>query len=173
MSAPESAKTTVALIPSKKQPFAFLFNRTRELARDRQKGAVNSTVVYTTFGNYVSSGSGIVSNIILSPPTTPITQPKILGVNVKTLLVGTAVTPITQTQRNTRRVTILASAANKGTIWIVGGPSGLTGFGFPLAAGAAKDLGAPTMTDMTLNLTNVYVTGTDVSDTIYISEEYI
>lgn len=173
MSAPESAKTNVALIPSTKTPFIFEFERQREFTWERQKPTTTPAVVYTTISSYVSSGSSIPSTTVVPIPQTPIVQPKILSVSTKLLAVGTTVTPLSGTQRNTRRVTILASSANTGTIWIVGGPSGTAGFGFPLVAGAAKDLGQPEMTDATLNLTNIYVVGTDPADTVYVSEEYV
>lgn len=88
-----------------------------------------------------------------------------------TISVGKTVTPLNKTSLFVRRVTVLAASANVGTIWIVSTSGGVAGQGFPLVAGAAKDFGFPTLTDKLIDLSTIFVVGTDAADSVNIAAE--
>lgn len=186
MSSNEQAKTSVAFVPPSTSKVITLSSRERTRERVRPRQNPSPQVVYTTQAAATSSLSMFsavpttltFSNTALTAGVpnvipAPVTQtPKTLLVNTKVLPVGLISTQVSTQQRNTRRVTILADPNNAGTLWISSVQNSPAGVGFPLAAGAAKDFGSPNMTDVMLNLTTMYLVGTDAGDKAEIAEEY-
>lgn len=104
-------------------------------------------------------------------PVTPV-EVKPLVTAELTILVGTTSKPLTTGSFIVARVTILAATANAGVIWISSALGSGAGVGFPLVAGAAKDYGDPT-SEKGVDLSTIFVIGTNPTDTIHLSYEKI
>lgn len=84
------------------------------------------------------------------------------------LAVGLTSTPCAKTSIVVAALTIQANAANLGTIWLTGGQGQPAGQGFPLAPGAGILLGDVMLRDKVIDLSSVFVIGTDPADSINI-----
>jgi hypothetical protein len=110
---------------------------------------------------------------IITPPKSTLnltTSATLLSVDGYNLAVGLTSTPLKTTAFNVKRVTILAASTNTGTLYISGSKNQSSGQGFPLVAGAAKDIGLTTDTK-DLDLSSVFLIGTNASDQAFIEYE--
>jgi hypothetical protein len=184
----EVKKTTVVALPPYEANVVTRFQRTRTRERVTLPANLSGAVVYltsfaalqqtpptfTVTAPTLTQGEGTpVAQLGQTQPQAQPTQaPKIqLQIQTYKLTVGTNSTPVSTTVTQARRVTILADSNNTGVIWISTAVNTPAGQGFPLIAGAAKDFGAPEMTDKYVNPSNLYVVGTASTDTIEVAIE--
>ncbi len=124
-------------------------------------------------GGVNPTGIGIVNPQTITPPsstTNPTTSATVLGIDAYALAVGLASTPLRTTAFNVKRATVLAASANIGTLWLSGGKGQPAGQGFPLVAGAAKDIGLPNDVK-DVDLSAEFLIGTDAADKAFIEYE--
>lgn len=103
--------------------------------------------------------------------TTPVTAANILHEGDGEVECGLQSTPLMATSFGVQDVTILADDSNLGTIWVSGQFQQPAGAGFPLKAGASIGkgvLGSGKLVD----LSTVFIIGTDAADKVYIEYEY-
>jgi hypothetical protein len=180
MSFPEQAKTTVRAEPPKEADVLKSFERRRTRERNRNINQFRAiynlslaTPFYTTALSAALSSASFTPVVTPSPPTPPEAPPENkLAIRTLPILVGTKPTKLPIAQRAIRRMTILASPQNAGTIWIVMNPNAPAGSGFPLIAGAAKDFGHPAMNDKQLDPSEIVLIGEDPNDRVYLAYEF-
>lgn len=103
--------------------------------------------------------------------TLPPIPPPTIRIFPLDITVGTKSQPLYANSLLVRMVTILADSANSGTIFISSALNTPSGTGFPLVAGAAKDLGTPNLIDKLIDLSTIFVIGTNSADKIHILAE--
>src|SRR5712692_244839 len=117
---------------------------------------INQPGTITPEQQAIQSGSGI-------PPPTPLLR--ILPILISP---GKSSKPLQNTSTLVKAVTLLANTANIGTIWITTGQNQPAGVSFPLVAGAALTLGDITAKIPNLDLSTIFVIGTDAADQVFI-----
>jgi len=147
-------------------PFGFVFAPDPVPPFVLIANAVSLSSVYAT-GSTTDLGAVALPQQVQNLTTPPDTFQVATGA----LSVGTTSTPLSPQSFQVKRITILASSANKGTVWISSQRNTPAGIGFPLAAGAAKDLGDLSASKK-IDLSAVYLIGTDPADTVQVEYEY-
>lgn len=105
-----------------------------------------------------------------SPSPSTVNASNLLQVNDTPLIVGAGWAALASTSRLVKRVTILADVGNAANIWISGGVQQAAGVGFPLNAGAAKDIGDISSGKL-VDLSTIFLTGTVAGDKVYLDIE--